>query len=187
MDRLILLVFWHLRAWGRIAACIYAMCAATPPWVAAQARWLPHMQKSRVRVPGWQRLFIYALWAGDAQGVLPCEGWGVTASQLDLPSLTPLSVAGCGRLQLEAAHWATWVTLLQVVDNWPHKIVVVDSPLGGSRPKKTFILLLNEMCCLFQTLQATHFQTLQANKTIYKTLTTVEVQLKCRKNILTLQ
>ena len=38
-----------------------------------------------------------------------CDGVGtalcrvvVTASQLDLPSLTPLSVAGCGRLQLEA-------------------------------------------------------------------------------------
>ena len=37
-----------------------------------------------------------------AQGVLPCVGWGVTASQLDLPTLTPLSVAGCGRLQLKA-------------------------------------------------------------------------------------
>ena len=35
-----------------------------------------------------------------AQEVLPCKGWGVTASQLDLSSLTPLSVAGCGRLQL---------------------------------------------------------------------------------------
>ena len=29
-----------------------------------------------------------------AQGVLPCVGSGVTDSQLDLPSLTPLSVAG---------------------------------------------------------------------------------------------
>ena len=34
---------------------------------------------------------------------------GVTASQLDLPSLTPLSVARCGRLQLGAPHWATTV------------------------------------------------------------------------------
>ena len=31
------------------------------------------------------------------------------------------SVAGCGRLQLEVAHWATSVALLQLVDNWPHK------------------------------------------------------------------
>ena len=45
---------------------------------------------------------------------------GVTASQLYLPSLTRLSVAGCGRLQLGAAHWATLLALLQVVDNWPH-------------------------------------------------------------------
>ena len=40
-------------------------------------------------------------------GVLSCVGWEVTASQLDLPSLTPLFVAGCGRLQLGAPHWAT--------------------------------------------------------------------------------
>ena len=31
--------------------------------------------------------------------------WGVTASQLDQPSLTPLSVAGCGRLQMGVAFW----------------------------------------------------------------------------------
>ena len=52
-----------------------------------------------------------------AQLVLPCVGWGVTASQLDLPSLAALSVAGCGRLQLGAPNWATSVALLQVVDN----------------------------------------------------------------------
>ena len=56
------------------------------------------------------------------KGVLPCEGWGVTDSQLDLPSLAPLSVAECGGLQLGVAYWATSVTLLQVVDNWPHKL-----------------------------------------------------------------
>ena len=60
---------------------------------------------------------LYVLCTRGAQGVLFCEGRGVTASQLDPPSLTQLSVAGCGRLQLEAAHWAIWVTLLQVVDN----------------------------------------------------------------------
>ena len=52
-----------------------------------------------------------------AQRVLPCVGWGVTANQFDLPSQTPLSVAGCGRLQLGAPDWATSVALLQVVDN----------------------------------------------------------------------
>ena len=38
------------------------------------------------------------------------------ATKFDLPSLTPLSVAGCGRLQLGVAHFATSVALLQVVD-----------------------------------------------------------------------
>ena len=33
-------------------------------------------------------------------------------SQLDLPSLTPLSEADCGQLQLGALHWATSVELL---------------------------------------------------------------------------
>ena len=42
---------------------------------------------------------------------------GITASQLDLQSLTPLSVAGCGRLKLGAADWSTPVALPQVVDN----------------------------------------------------------------------
>ena len=36
------------------------------------------------------------------------EGGGAS-SQLDLPSLTPLSVACCGRLQLGVPHWATSV------------------------------------------------------------------------------
>ena len=45
---------------------------------------------------------------------------GETASQLDLSSLTPLSIS-CGRLQLGVAHWATSVALLQVVHNTPDK------------------------------------------------------------------
>ena len=40
------------------------------------------------------------------------------ASQLDLPSLAPLSVVGCSRLQLGVAHWAISVALLQVVDKY---------------------------------------------------------------------
>ena len=46
--------------------------------------------------------------ARGAQGLLPMRVGGAT-SQLDLPSLTTLSVAGCGRLQLGAPHWATSV------------------------------------------------------------------------------
>ena len=60
---------------------------------------------------------------------LVCNTWssGGTAlcmvrdatSQLDLPSLTPLSVAGCGWLQLGAPHWATSVKLLQLLITEP--------------------------------------------------------------------
>ena len=43
-------------------------------------------------------------YARGAQGVPPMRVGGAT-SQLDLPSLTPLSVAGCGRLQLGVTHF----------------------------------------------------------------------------------
>ena len=52
-----------------------------------------------------------------AQGVLSCVGLGVMTSHLDLPSLTPLSVADYGLLKLGVPHWAISVALLQVVDN----------------------------------------------------------------------
>ena len=41
-------------------------------------------------------------------GTALCRVGGAT-SQLDLPSLTPLSVGDCGRPQLVAPHWATSV------------------------------------------------------------------------------
>ena len=50
----------------------------------------------------------------SSRGYCPVNGWG-KARQLDLPSLTPLSVADCGRLQMGAVHWSTSVALLQVV------------------------------------------------------------------------
>ena len=53
---------------------------------------------------------------------------GGATSRLDLPSLTPLFGAGCGRLQL-GVPLGYISRLLQVVDS-----VVVDSPLGGSWP-----------------------------------------------------
>ena len=46
----------------------------------------------------------------------------VTAIQLGLPSLMPLSVAGYGRLQVGAAYRATSVAVLQIVENLPHKL-----------------------------------------------------------------
>ena len=50
---------------------------------------------------------IYTMHEG-VQGVLPMRVGGAT-SQLYLPSLTPLSVADCGRLQLGVPHWAASV------------------------------------------------------------------------------
>ena len=44
------------------------------------------------------------------------SGWGLTASLFDLLSLTPLSVASCGRLQLGVANLATSVAFMQVTD-----------------------------------------------------------------------
>ena len=50
---------------------------------------------------------IYTMHEG-AQGVPPMRVGGAT-SLLDLPSLTPLFVAGCGHLQLGVPHGATSV------------------------------------------------------------------------------
>ena len=44
----------------------------------------------------------------ELRGTALCRVGG-PMSQLDLPSLTPLSVADCGCLQLGAPHWATSV------------------------------------------------------------------------------
>ena len=47
-------------------------------------------------------------YARVGQGVLPMRMGGAT-SQLDLPSLMPLSVASCGRLQQGVPNWAASV------------------------------------------------------------------------------
>ena len=47
-------------------------------------------------------------YARGTQGILLMRVGGAT-SQLDLLSVTPLSVASCSRLQLGVPHWATSV------------------------------------------------------------------------------
>ena len=42
---------------------------------------------------------------------------GGNSQEIDLPFLTPLSVAGCGRLQLGARNCPTLVPLLKVIDS----------------------------------------------------------------------
>ena len=73
------------------------------------------MPKVVASIPGGSCTDLY--YASGAAEVLPCKSWEVTANQLDLPALTTLSVAGCGRLQQGVALWATSVALLQAVDN----------------------------------------------------------------------
>ena len=51
---------------------------------------------------------IYTMHEASAQGVLRVRVDGAT-SQLDPPSLTPLSVDGFGRLQLGVPYWASSV------------------------------------------------------------------------------
>ena len=65
------------------------------------------MLKLQDRFPVELRLHKFILCTRRSGGTAH-EGGGVT-SQLDLPSLTPLSVASCGRLQLGVIHWATSV------------------------------------------------------------------------------
>ena len=61
------------------------------------------------RQGGWLALRLHRLYdARGAQGGIAHVDRGAT-SQLDLPSLTPLSVAGCGRLQLGVHYLATSV------------------------------------------------------------------------------
>ena len=95
--------------WARCSASLLHI-----PWVATQA----------VRFTGCSKSYDLC------HKFTPCNTWisggndlcrvGVTASQLDLPFQAPLPVAGCGRLQLVAPHWATTVALLQVNNNWLH-------------------------------------------------------------------
>ena len=84
-------------------------------WVAAQAvRWpgIPKVARSRLTECSKSCDLQPALHCAirEAQWVLHalCRVERAT-NQLDLPSLTPLSVAGCGWLQLGAPYWATSV------------------------------------------------------------------------------
>ena len=51
---------------------------------------------------------IYTVQYTELERVLPMRV-GSATSQLDLPFLTPLPVAGFGRLQIGVPHWATSV------------------------------------------------------------------------------
>ena len=61
------------------------------------------------RIPAVAALHRFILYICTRRsGCTAHEGGGAT-SRLDLPFLTPLSFAGCGRLQPGVPHWATSV------------------------------------------------------------------------------
>ena len=67
-------------------------------------------------IPGRACTYLYNMCTRRSGGTAH-EGGGAT-SQLDIPSPTPLFVAGCGRLQLEVVHWATSVMNAQCPHKW---------------------------------------------------------------------
>ena len=105
------------------------------PWVAALAGWVPLMWKVAGSIPGRGCNDLWCTVHEALRGYNSC-GWGVTASQLDLPSLTPLFVAGCNRLQLGVAHWVTSVALPQVV--------VIDPTNSGGRLSSWGLLAIED-------------------------------------------
>ena len=68
------------------------------------------------------------------------EGGGST-SQLDLPSLTPLSVAGCGRLQLGATSFGYFSRLLYQL--------IIDPKFCGSRCSTGRLMVMEDFTFTF--------------------------------------
>ena len=78
-------------------------------------------------------------YARGTQGVLPMRVWSAT-SQLDLPSVAPLSAVGCGRLQLGVPNWATSVDYC--------KQLIIDPTFCGSRFSTRRLLPLEDFTFL---------------------------------------
>ena len=80
-----------------------------------------------------------------AQGVLPTRV-GRATSQLDLPSLTLMSAAGCGRLQLGVLHWANYC-----------KYLIIDPTLCGSRFSSGRLLAIEDFTFFYQEQHISNF------------------------------
>ena len=81
-------------------------------------------------------------YARGAQRELSMRVGGVT-SQLDLPSLTSLSVAGCGWLQLGVSHWAASVHYC--------KQLIIDPTFCGSRFSTGRLLAIEDFTFTYQS------------------------------------
>ena len=93
------------------------------PSEAAYSRWLLWMLKVARTIPGCGWAPMYTMHEG-LKGYCPW-GCGGATIHLDLPSLTPLSVVGCGRLKPGVSYWATSVDYC--------KSLIIDSSFCGSR------------------------------------------------------
>ena len=74
--------------------------------------WLSRRLEERTGFNSWPRhthLLRSFVYGSGAQGVLPSKGVGVvvTDSQLNLPSLIPLSIAGWGQLQCRLGYFSS--------------------------------------------------------------------------------
>ena len=115
------LLWWKLSPWHAFEADperIYNLSGHIGKVVAS------HAEGCRVNsLPSRDCTNLYC--ARGTQRVLPMSMGGAT-SQLDLLSLMPLSITSCGQLQLGVPRWSTSVALLQVVDNWPKLILILE-------------------------------------------------------------
>ena len=122
------------------------------PW---EKRWLPlllipewpHRQGGCLACCGCTfdsaEVHWFILYARGAQGVLPMRVGGATR-QLDLPSLTPLSVAACGWLQLGVPQWATSVHYC--------KLLIINPTFCGSRFSTGRLLAIEDFTFAFTVL-----------------------------------
>ena len=92
---------WYYPQWYYPESTLYTLSDRTGKVVASHAEGCKI--ESRLRLSCTDLYY-----ARGARGELPMRVGGAT-SLLGLPSLTPLSVAGCGQLQLGVLHWATSV------------------------------------------------------------------------------
>ena len=110
---------WPLHAAGMATACCWSwpmdnvmplLLSGRIGCVVASGLWY------LVRIPSETLWFMGRIWILQVAlgGYFLYIFWGNGLS-IDLPSLTPLSVAGCGRLRVLAAHGDTSVASLQVV------------------------------------------------------------------------
>ena len=99
MLTVLLPIFTRLFSSSSCVTVLFRSCCSSVKCSSASARWFSRLQD---QIPAVAELHRFILCTRHSGGTAH-EGGGAT-SQLDLPSLTPLYVAGCGRLQLVVPH-----------------------------------------------------------------------------------